>query len=106
MFLAHCVLALQTPMLLLHGSFRGIEFACSHGKGALLCEATCLVSCAVADFVPISKNNAEPDEIAKCVEFLATDDSFFMTGTHLVCDGGLSLKARASPGAWERETLK
>lgn len=42
--------------------------------------------------VPMGRN-AEPDEIAKCVEFLATDDSSFVTGTSLVCDGGLSLKA-------------
>ncbi|WP_019531361.1 SDR family NAD(P)-dependent oxidoreductase [Dasania marina] len=34
------------------------------------------------------KRMAEPDEIAACAEFLASDDASFVTGTTLIADGG------------------
>ncbi|HUQ74694.1 MAG TPA: 3-oxoacyl-ACP reductase family protein [Burkholderiales bacterium] len=36
---------------------------------------------------------AEPDDIANAVVFLSSDEASFITGQHLVVDGGFSLKA-------------
>ena len=40
-------------------------------------------------FLPLQRM-ARPEEIARCVEFLASDDASFITGTTLVADGGSS----------------
>jgi meso-butanediol dehydrogenase / (S,S)-butanediol dehydrogenase / diacetyl reductase len=37
------------------------------------------------------KRMADPDEIARCVEFLATDAASFVTGAVLIADGGQSI---------------
>ena len=37
------------------------------------------------------KRLADPDEIARCVEFLATDAASFVTGAVLIADGGQSI---------------
>ncbi len=34
----------------------------------------------------------EPDEVARAVSFLASDDSSFITGTHILIDGGALVK--------------
>lgn len=52
-----------------------------------------VVQAARADFVrkaPI-KRFGEPDEVAKTVLFLASDDSSYVVGTEIVVDGGASL---------------
>jgi len=41
----------------------------------------------VTQYLPL-KRMADPDEIAACVEFLASDNASFVTGTVLVADGG------------------
>ncbi|HXA40922.1 MAG TPA: SDR family oxidoreductase [Phenylobacterium sp.] len=44
---------------------------------------------------PIPKAGA-PDDIAKAALYLASDDAAFVTGTHIVVDGGITVGARHS----------
>jgi len=39
---------------------------------------------------------AEPEDPAKAVAWLLSDESSYVTGSHLVCDGGLLAKASIS----------
>jgi NAD(P)-dependent dehydrogenase (short-subunit alcohol dehydrogenase family) len=43
----------------------------------------------ISDTVPLGRL-ATPDEVAKTVVFLASDDSRFITGTELFVDGGFA----------------
>ncbi len=48
---------------------------------------------------PIPKGGA-PEDIAKAALYLASDDSVFVTGTHIVVDGGITVGGRHS---WDPE---
>ena len=47
---------------------------------------------------PIPKSGL-PEDIARAALYLASDDSLFVTGTHLVVDGGITIGGRS---AWDR----
>eukprot|EP00611_Tribonema_gayanum_P009854 TRINITY_DN1972_c0_g3_i3.p2 TRINITY_DN1972_c0_g3~~TRINITY_DN1972_c0_g3_i3.p2 ORF type:complete len:183 (-),score=64.57 TRINITY_DN1972_c0_g3_i3:655-1203(-) len=47
---------------------------------------------ALAASVHLMPRSGRPDEIARCVCFLASDDASFVTGAVLLADGGFSLK--------------
>lgn len=49
---------------------------------------------------PVARGG-QPEDIANAVAFLASEDSGFMTGTHLLVDGGLTIGERH---AWDPET--
>ena len=49
---------------------------------------------------PVARGG-QPEDIADAVAFLASEDSAFMTGTHLLVDGGLTIGQRH---AWDPET--
>jgi NAD(P)-dependent dehydrogenase (short-subunit alcohol dehydrogenase family) len=45
--------------------------------------------------VPIGRT-AQPEEIARAAVWLLSDESSYVTGSHLVCDGGVLAKASIS----------
>jgi NAD(P)-dependent dehydrogenase (short-subunit alcohol dehydrogenase family) len=45
--------------------------------------------------VPLGRM-ADPEEIARCAVWLISDDSSYVTGSHLVCDGGVLAKGSIS----------
>ncbi len=47
------------------------------------------------------KRAGRPEDIAAAVAYLASDDAAFVTGTHLLVDGGLTIGTRAS---WDAES--
>ena len=50
---------------------------------------------------PIPKAGV-PEDLAKAVLYLASDDSTFVTGTHIVVDGGITIGSRHS---WDKDAL-
>ena len=58
-----------------------------YGKLGLLAETVQEIASAIQTEIPL-KRFGEPEEIAKVVAFLASDDSSYMTGCELAVDGG------------------
>ena len=49
----------------------------------------------ICDEVPLGRL-ANPDEPARAVVWLLSEESSYVTGSHLVCDGGILAKASIS----------
>jgi 3-oxoacyl-[acyl-carrier protein] reductase len=49
--------------------------------------------------VPL-KRLADPDEIARVVRFLASDDAAYITGQTIVVDGGWTIQGISAAPAW------
>jgi NAD(P)-dependent dehydrogenase (short-subunit alcohol dehydrogenase family) len=58
-------------------------------------QANAMIAAAAADAQPIRRAGA-PEDIAAAVAFLASEDASFVTGTHILVDGGLTIGTRAS----------
>jgi NAD(P)-dependent dehydrogenase (short-subunit alcohol dehydrogenase family) len=49
----------------------------------------------IGEEVPLGRL-AQPDEPARAAAWLLSDDASYVTGSHLVCDGGILAKASIS----------
>ena len=67
--------------------------------GAARDQANAAIAGMAADAQPI-RRTGRAEDIAAAVAFLASDDAAFVTGTHLVVDGGLTIGPRHS---WDPE---
>ncbi|HEX8486640.1 SDR family NAD(P)-dependent oxidoreductase [Sphingomonas sp.] len=68
--------------------------------GEKLAAADAAIAGVAAGAQPIQRAGT-PEDIAAAVAFLASDDASFVTGTHIVIDGGLTIGTRAS---WDRQS--
>ncbi len=63
-------------------------------------QANAIIAGMSAQAQPVARGG-QPGDIANAVAFLASDESSFMTGTHLLVDGGLTIGQRH---AWDPES--
>ena len=68
--------------------------------GEKLAAADAAIAHAAAGAQPIRRAGA-PEDIAAAVAFLASDDASFVTGTHILVDGGMLVGTR---GSWDRQS--
>lgn len=69
-------------------------------EGEKLAQADAAIAHAAAGAQPIRRAGTAED-IAAAVAFLASDDASFVTGTHLLVDGGILVGTR---GSWDRQS--
>jgi len=62
-------------------------------------QANAMIGHIAAHAQPV-KRAGRPEDIAAAVAFLASDDAAFVTGTHILVDGGITIGTRAS---WDGE---
>lgn len=58
-------------------------------------QANAMIAHVAASAQPV-KRAGRPEDIAAAVAFLASDDAAFVTGTHILVDGGMLIGTRAS----------
>ena len=68
--------------------------------GELKTQANEVIAQMSANAQPVARGG-QPEDIANAVAYLASEESSFMTGTHLLVDGGLTIGQRH---AWDKET--
>ncbi len=68
--------------------------------GAMKDQANAVIAEMSANAQPVARGG-QPDDIANAVAYLASEESSFMTGTHMLVDGGLTIGQRH---AWDKET--
>src|SRR3546814_15255105 len=62
-------------------------------------QANAVIAGMSAQAQPVARGG-QPEDIANAVAYLASEESSFMTGTHLLVDGGLTIGQRH---AWDKE---
>ena len=84
----------RAPRTIAGGKHRG-QFGLRRSGIAFAKLANQVIAGAAARAQPV-KRAGRPEDIAAAVAYLASDDAAFVTGTHILIDGGLTIGTRAS----------